>query len=197
MVTQLRFSLKTLTQLRPVIKLVFVGLLGASLFACSSRTVVESDLGIKGAPDWVNEGKQALKDGKDRLFHGIGSAPSMNDDSLQKSTADNRARAELAQVFNSFMDVLASDYSAAAAGTDEVINEQAVSRSIKNMTKLNLTGAEIIARWKDKKTGIVYSLAEIDMKKFKTVAKAAQDMDPNLKQFIDSHADNIFDAMKK
>lgn len=187
----------TLTHTRSVFRLVFIGILASTLFACSSRTVVESDLGIKGAPDWVNEGKQALKDGKDRKFHGIGSAPAMNDDSLQKSTADNRARAELAQVFNSFMDVLASDYSAAAAGTDEVINEQAVSRSIKNMTKLNLTGAEIIARWKDKKTGIIYSLAEIDMKKFKTVAKAANDMDPNLKQFIDQQADNIFDAMSK
>ena len=165
------------------------------LSACSSRTRVESDLGIRGAPNWVNEGKQALKDGDKRFFRGIGSAPTMNDDSLQRSTADNRARAELAQIFTSYMDVLANDYSAAVADNTEVVNEQAVSRTVKNITSLNLMGAEIIARWKDKKSGTVYSLAEIDMKKFKTVSTAAQDMDARLKQFIDREADNIFDPI--
>ena len=32
------------------------------LVGCSSKTMVESDLGIKGAPDWVNEGTQILND---------------------------------------------------------------------------------------------------------------------------------------
>src|SRR3569623_2019675 len=45
------------------------------LAACSSKNVVESDLHIKGAPDWVNEGTQILKTGDCRLFHGICSAP--------------------------------------------------------------------------------------------------------------------------
>ncbi len=178
-----------------ITKFIALFLFSLCLFACSSHTKVDSDLGIKGAPDWVNEGKQAFKDGKNRFFRGIGSAPSMNDPSLQKSTADNRARAELAQVFSSFMDVVAKDYSAAASSGDEVVNEQSVTRNIKNITKLNLTGAEIIARWQDKKSGMVYSLAEIDMKKFKTIAKAAENMDPKLTQFIENQAHNIFDAM--
>jgi len=178
-------------------KLALTSMFSLLLFACSSNTVVESDLGIKGAPDWVNEGKQAFKDGKNRFFRGIGSAPSMNDASLQKNTADNRARAELAQIFSSYMDVVASDYSAAVASSDDIVNEQAVSRNIKNITKLNLTGAEIIAHWQDKKSGVIYSLAEIDMNKFKTVATAAENMDPKLKQFIENKADNIFDAMNK
>ena len=178
-------------------KLALTSMFSLLLFACSSNTVVESDLGIKGAPDWVNEGKQAFKDGKNRFFRGIGSAPSMNDASLQKNTADNRARAELAQIFSSYMDVVASDYSAAVASSDDIVNEQAVSRNIKNITKLNLTGAEIIAHWQDKKSGVIYSLAEIDMNKFKTIATAAENMDPKLKQFIENKADNIFDAMNK
>lgn len=181
--------------IRSICKLALVSVLSVIIFACSSNTVVESNLGIKGAPDWVNEGKQAFKDGKNRFFRGIGSAPSMNDPSLQKTTSDNRARAELAQIFSSYMDVVASDYSAAVASSDDLVNEQAVSRNVKSITKLNLTGAEIIARWQDKKSGVVYSLAEIDMKKFKTVASAAKNMDPKLKQFIETQADNIFDAM--
>ena len=176
-------------------KLIVLGLIAFTFSACSSRTVVESDLGIKGAPDWVNEGRQALKDGDKRFFRGIGSAPTMNDMSLQKNTADNRARAELAQIFSSYMDVVASDYSAAASDTETTYNEQAVSRSIKNITKLNLVGAKIIARWKDKKAGTIYSLAEMDMKQFKTIASAAKDMSPELKAFIEKEADNIFDSI--
>lgn len=179
------------------LKVSIMSMLALTLFACSSHTVVESDLGIKGAPDWVNEGKQALKDGDKRFFRGIGSAPSMNDPSLQRTTADNRARAELAQVFTSYMDVISNDYSASASDTDDTSNQQAVSRNVKNITKLNLVGAQIIARWRDKKTGTVYSLAEIDMKKFKTVAKASSNMDPKLKQFIENEADNIFDSITK
>ena len=65
------------------------------LAGCSSKTQVESDLHIDGAPDWVNEGNQMLNDEDGRLFHGIGSAPPMGDHSLQKNTvgkADFRPR---------------------------------------------------------------------------------------------------------
>ncbi|SMF48323.1 hypothetical protein SAMN02745866_03139 [Alteromonadaceae bacterium Bs31] len=167
------------------------------LSACSSSTKVESDMGIKGAPDWVNEGNQALNDKKGRYFHGTGSAPKMSDASLQRSTADNRARAEVAQIFSSYMNILASDYSASLSDDSASVSEQALSRTIENATKLNLVGVEIIAHWKDKKTGVLYSLAELDMKKLKTVSAAADKMDPGLKAFISENADNIFDSMSK
>ncbi|MDO8412765.1 MAG: hypothetical protein Q7S51_03125, partial [Gallionellaceae bacterium] len=49
-------------------------LLAALLAACSSPTKVESNLGLKGAPDWVNKGSSAVNDKDGRLFHGVGSA---------------------------------------------------------------------------------------------------------------------------
>ena len=172
-------------------------LLLLAIFACSSRTVVKSDLGIKGAPDWVNEGHQALKDGEKRYFRGIGSAPPMNDASLQTTTADNRARAEIAQIFTSYMDVVANDYSAAVSDTEKLVNEQAVARTLKNITQLNLAGVQIIAHWKDKNTGTIYSLAELDMNKFETVTAAVKNMDTDLRTHIEQRADNIFDSMTK
>ncbi len=167
------------------------------LSACSSGTKVESDMGIKGAPEWVNEGNQALKDKNGRYFHGTGSAPGMSDASLQRSTADNRARAEVAQIFTSYMNVLASDYSAALSDDTESVSEQALSRTIENTTELNLVGVEIIARWKDKKTGVLYSLAELDMKKFKKVVSTAEQMDASFKAFVSDNAENVFDSMSK
>jgi hypothetical protein len=163
------------------------------LAACGGKTTVESDLGIKGAPDWVNEGTNILNDKNGRLFHGVGSAPAMGDLSLQIATADDRARAEVARVLSSYLDVASSDYLAntqSGAGSE---TEQAVSRQVKNLSKVNLTGAKIIGRWTDKRSKTVYSIAELDMKQVKTTLQNVQGMNDDLRRYLDLNADNIFD----
>lgn len=176
--------LRTLLTLIPAVLL---------LAACAGRTVVESDLGIKGAPDWVNEGSQALNDKDGRLFHGVGQAPAMGDPALQISTADNRARAEIARVLSSYMDLAANDYAAASASGESQFSVQQVSNQIRNSTKLNLAGARIIAHWKDKKTGVVYSLAELDMKAVKETLALSRDMNEEARRYLEANADNLFD----
>jgi hypothetical protein len=95
---------------RQILKLLSVVFCAFVISACSSATKVESDLGIKGAPDWVNQGSNIISDKDGRLFHGVGSASPMGEMSLQKSVADERARAEVARVLSSYMDVVSSDY---------------------------------------------------------------------------------------
>ena len=171
-------------------------IVSALLFAgCSSKTVVESDLNIDGAPDWVNEGNQMLNDEDGRLFHGIGSAPPMGDHSLQKNTADDRARAEVARVFSSYLTVASKDYSAAAGQGDEQVSEQAVSRQIDNLTQINLTGAKIIGRWQDEDTGFIWSLAELDLERVQQTLDKAQTMSPALREFLAEQGNSIFDRL--
>ncbi len=167
------------------------------LVACSSRTVVESNLGIKGAPDWVNKGSQALNDQNGQLIHGIGSAPNMNDQSLQRSTADDRARTEVARVLNSFMHVVTQDYSASAGSGQDQQNTSNVSRQIQNITDQNVSGARIIAQWQDPKTGNVWSLAELNLKQVKDMVSGSKDMNAAFRDYFNSHADNVFDSMTK
>lgn len=173
-----------------------VMMLGVAMLAgCGGKTSVESDLGIKGAPDWVNEGTNILNDKGGRLFHGVGSAPKLGDESLQRSTADDRARAEVARMLTSYMDVVSSDYLAsvgAGAGSEA---EQTVTRQIKNLTKINLTGSKVIGRWADKKTGNVWSIVELDMKQVKSTLGSVGDMNDDLRRYISSNADNIFDKV--
>ncbi len=164
-----------------------------TLGACGGKTTVESDLGIKGAPDWVNEGTNILNDKNARLFHGVGSAPSMGDLSLQIATADDRARAEVARVLSSYLDVASNDYLASTQSSAGSEAEQAVSRQVKNLSKVNLTGAKIIGRWTDKRTKTVYSIAELDMKHVKTTLQSVQGMNEDLRRYLDLNADNIFD----
>jgi len=169
----------------------------AMLAACSGKTQLESDLLIKGAPDWVNKGTSYVNDKDGRLFHGVGSASPMGEVTLQRATADDRARAELARIFSSYLDVVSSDYQSAARSGDSKVSEEAVSRQIRNLSKINLAGAKIIARWQDKKTNIVYSIAELDMKQVKSTVSGAQDMNGDVRQYVERNADNIFDRLTK
>ena len=167
----------------------------ALLSACGGKTVVESDLKIKGAPDWVNEGTNILNSKDGRLIHGIGSAPKMGDLELQRSTAENRARSEIARVLSSYMDVVSKDYLASASAGDAHENEQSVSRSIQNVSKINLTGARIIGNWRDDKDGTIYSIAELDLNSAKGLLKNVQDMNAGLISYVETHGDTIFDKM--
>ncbi|HBC57481.1 MAG TPA: hypothetical protein DCZ03_09990 [Gammaproteobacteria bacterium] len=164
-----------------------------TLAGCSGKTVVESDLNIKGAPDWVNEGTQILKNKNGRLFHGVGSAPAMGSESLQLSTADNRARAEVARVLSSYMNVISNDYLSSAHNSDETISSGAISQQIEAVTKLNLAGAKIVGRWRDPKTNMVYSLAELDKEQINTIVSKTDAMNSSLKEFMQSQSDSIFD----
>ncbi|MEJ2573370.1 MAG: hypothetical protein P8164_07215 [Gammaproteobacteria bacterium] len=165
------------------------------LTACAGRTKVESDLHIKGAPDWVNEGTNILKHDNDRLFHGVGMAPAMGDMSLQTSTADDRARAEVAKILTSYMQVVSRDYTAAVKGGNDQNLESSISRQIKNVSRINLTGSRIIGHWRDQKSNVIYALAEIDMNQLKTTMQKVQDMNEGFKNHLTTDGDRIFDRM--
>jgi hypothetical protein len=159
--------------------------------------MVESDLGLKGAPDWVNEGTQALNDKNGRYFHGVGQAPVMGDESLQISTADNRARAELAKIISTFVDVANHDYSSASGSGGEVVSEQAISQQLESLSHTNLSGAKIIGHWRDKKSGTIYSIAELDLKQVAKIVAASDEMNKGFGKFLETQGDNIFDRQAK
>lgn len=187
--------MKNLTVIKKMLS--FVVLVAVISGCASESTQVESNLGIKGAPDWVNKGSNTLSSKDGRLFHGVGSASPMGDLALQKSVADDRARAEVARVLSSYLDVVSNDYMASAKSTDTGVNEEAVSRQIKNTTKVNMAGAKIIGSWRDPKSNIIWSIAELDMQHVKSTMAGVNDMNVDLKRYIETSADNIFDRIAK
>lgn len=175
-------------------KPLLVCLLAGALAACAGgRTEIESDLGIEDAPDWVNEGSQALNNDDGRLIHGMGSAPKMRDEQLQRATADDRARAEVARVLSSFMNVVSQDFVATAGTGTETVDEQAISRSVENVTRLNMSGTEIIGRWRNPENGTLYSQAELDLERVKKIVGSANQMHDGLRNHFAQHGETLFD----
>ena len=178
------------------IPILLVALIISLSSGCSSGpTKVECDLGLKGVPDWVNKGTSTLKTKDGRLFHGVGSAQVMGDLSFQTSVADNRARAEIARILTSYMEVVSRDYVASQSAQEQGYTQANASREISNVTKINLSGARIIGHWRDKKNGVIYSIAELDMDHLKQTLSQVSAMNEGLKEHFSAQADNIFDRI--
>ena len=175
-----------MTQLIHTFTVLFLALV---LGACSSKTTIESDMGLSDAPDWVNEGTQAVKDDDGRLIHGLGMAPAMGDVSLQKATADNRARAEIARVLSTYVDAVIKDYTA-STGSEADLN---VEREIRSTTQLALSGARILGHWKDEDTGDVYAFAQLDMEAVDKSLQTATYLSTAFKDHYRNNADTNFD----
>jgi hypothetical protein len=173
----------------------FVFVLAATLAGCAGRTRLESDLRVRGAPDWVNKGTAYVDDKDGRLFHGVGSAGPVGDDALQRAIADDRARAEVARIFSSYLDVATRDYQAAGRSGESKTSEEALSRQIHSLSKVNLSGAKIVARWLDARTRIVYAIAELDVKHVKDIVAATRDMNEDLRGYLSANAENLFDRV--
>lgn len=166
------------------------------LLACSpGNTKVESDLGFEGAPDWVNEGTNMLSTKEGRVLHGVGSAPPLGDFSLQKSAADNRARAEVARILSSYMEIVSRDYISSGKAADQGFTEQSISREIDNVTRINLTGARIIGSWKDPETGTIFSIAELKLDQVKDLLEGVEAMNAGLRDYMNNEGDAIFDRV--
>ena len=165
-----------------------------TLGACSGKTTIESDMGLNNVPDWVNEGTKAVSDDGGRLIHGVGMAPPMGDVSLQKATADNRVRAEIARVLSTYVDAVIKDFTASTGGDADL----SVEREIRSTTQLALSGARILGHWKDEDTGDVYAFAELDMdavtKSLETATSLSDAFKGQYKQNASANFDRFMEA---
>ena len=160
----------------------------AGLVACGGSPTIESDLGVKGAPDWVNEGSQSVDNDDGRYIYGVAFAPPMNDPSLQTATADSRARAELARTVSTYMDSTLSDYSASSGNSATTSIEQNITSTSQTL----LNGSRIKGRWHDKYTGNIYAFAEMDMESLDEAIAAADKLSPEFKKYYSENADANF-----
>ena len=79
------------------------------LIACGG-TKADTPIQDLKAPDWVVQGGGAMEVEGKKVFHGVGSASGIKNMSLLRSTADNRARNDIAKVFQFYSASLMKDY---------------------------------------------------------------------------------------
>jgi len=179
--------------MRNILLLVTTLFIATGCSSTKSSADIESDMGLEGAPSWVNKGTSAVSNEEGQLIHGVGSAPAMGDLSLQKATADNRARAEVARIMSTFIDSTLADYSASnGEGFD-----MSVEKTIKSSTKAALSGAAIIGSWRDTQSGNVYSFAELNLNSLETSISNADKINESFKKYTEKNLEANFKRFTK
>ena len=180
----------------------FILLIAMSLITgCASTEKVTKTTPIQelDAPEWVMKGSGAFGGEKGKVFYGVASAYAIKNFSLLHAAADNRARNEVAKVFQFYTASLMKDYAASTVANDLAVTseEQHVEQAIKTVTSMTLSGVEIVDHWQHPASGEFFALARLDLDKFKDNFDKVQTLDKKVKEYIKDNADKMHDELGK
>jgi hypothetical protein len=150
-------------------------------------------------PAWVNKGSGAFDVDKGKVFYGVGVASGIRNRALLISTADNRARAEVAKILETYVAVLAKDYMASTTAGDMSASseEQHVEQALKTFTKTTLHGSQIINRWTDPADGSLFSLCELDLFAFKNALDDYKELDAEVRDYVRDNAEKLHGELER
>jgi hypothetical protein len=140
--------------------------------ACSSiPTIPEPPKALNEyePPKWVISGGGAFTDKEGKAFYGVGSATGIKNFSLQRQIADDRARADLAKVFEFYTQSLTKDYQAhtTVGNFDDSSEEQNSENAVKVVVANTLRGVVLIDHFEIPARRELLSLARLDYDAFK------------------------------
>ena len=175
-------------------------LLLAMLSACTSvpeptRTTMDE----YEPPEWVMKSSGAFEDSNGKAFYGVGSASGINNYSLQRTAADDRARNDLAKVFEFYTKSLTKDYMAHTMAGDPNTSseEQNIEVAIKTITSATLTGVLIIDHWEHPGKNVLFSLARLDLVSFKKNLDQHKELSKEVREAIKERADKLHEELEQ
>jgi hypothetical protein len=144
-------------------------------------------------PEWVNKGSGAFG-GEKKIFYGVGSAQGIRNHSLARTSADNRARAEISKVFEVYSASLMKDFQESVTAGDMTASSesQLVSQAIKTFSANTLNGVEIVDHWIHPVDGTIYSLARLDIEGFMDQIGKAKELNAKVRDYVKRAAEKSF-----
>lgn len=127
-----------------------------------------------GKPGWITKGSGAVVEGGDQIFYGVGIMQGSANAALARTTADNRARAEIGKLLEVYSASLMKDYMSSSVGGDGASEEQQIEQAIKTASSTSLRGTEIVDHYYAG-DGTIYALAQLDVAKMNDALAAASE----------------------
>lgn len=154
------------------------------------------------APDWVLKGSGAYSDAKGKAFFGVGSATGIKNYSLQRTIADDRARGDLAKVFEFYVTSLTKGYQASTTAGDFTNSneEQNAEVALKVVVHSTLRGVTIIEHFEIPERREFLSLARLDYDAFKQNVEANETfkkLPEKVREDIKERADKLHKEMEE
>lgn len=134
-----------------------LGIMGVAFIAACA--------GAPPKPDWVDKGSGAFPGDRGTALYGVGVASKSPNVAMTRTRSENRGRAELAKVIETYIASFVKDFmqehkdymDPEASGSQEFTS--AVSKSVAEAT---LVGSQIVDHWTDNE-GNLYSLATLPL----------------------------------
>jgi hypothetical protein len=172
-------------------KFLFMGAAAFALVACASAPPATSD--VTGGPAWTNRGGGAFDAPHGKGFYAVGIGTSKNA-SMRRKQSDNRARVELAKVFNTHVTNLFKDYMASTAdGEKENYEENSVEVS-QIFTDVKLSGVQVVDHWVAG-DGTEYALCYLNLDSFGETIDAVEKLSKKASAAIKARAGAAHDAL--
>ena len=166
--------------------------------SCGGKEAAPAPKTAKEYPEWVIKGSGAFG-GEKQIFYGVGAASGIRNVALARTTSDNRARAEIAKIFETYTASLMKDYMASTTAGDmsAVSEEQHVEQAIKTFSATTLSGVQIVNHWVDPDDGTWYAMARLDLEQFKDSLDKMKELSDQVKNYVRKNAERVHMDLEK
>jgi hypothetical protein len=175
----------------------------ALLAACAPtpppRAAVPTPPPESGTPKWVNRGSGAYDGEHGKCFYGVGVVNGIRNPALARQTADNRARGEIAKIFDLYIASMMKDYqrSTTAGNFKASAEEQDVVSAQKTITETSLPGIEVRDHYTDPATGSIFALAVLDLEGMGKALGSAKQLDARVTGFVRDNSRRAFEDLDR
>lgn len=146
-------------------------------------------------PEWIQKGSGAFKKDQ-KTFYGVGVAEGIRSEALRRTTADNRAIAEISKQLSTVSTSLMRDYmsNTSVPAEAKANEEQYIENTVKTFTSNVVSGVKVMDRYQDK-SGTLYSLAAMNVDDLKRLADEVKGLSNSVREHIKANAEAAFDKM--
>jgi hypothetical protein len=151
-----------------------------------------------GTPKWVRKGSGAFDGDHGKAFYGVGLVAGIRNPALARQTADNRARGEIAKMFDLYVAAMMKDYqrSTTAGNFKSSAEEQDVVSAQKTITEVVVRGIEIHDHWTDAQ-GTLHALAVLPVKKVLKSLDDVRNLNAKVRDYVRANARRAFNDLDK
>ena len=152
-----------------------------------------------GTPVWVNKGSGAYDGPNGKAFYGVGILTGVQNEGLARQSADNRARGEIAKIFDLYIAAMMKDYQRSTTAGDfkASAEEQDIVSAQKTITETTLRGVQVRDHWRDPQTGTLYALAVLDLNDINKALNDAQGLNAGIRDHVRANAARAFEDLDR
>ena len=174
-------------------------LLAITLLACGdNKKDVEEGKSIGQTPKQVTKDEGDFSS-KDKVFYGVGKARGIQNKALARSTASNRARAEIVKTSETYLAILINGYMNSMNDDERRITNEAqhIGGILKSLNRAAMSDVEILNFSFDSDNGIWYALASLEIGEFLNNLNNMQNIQPQLIDYINKNALKVYTQLEK